>query len=52
MSLISVENGDLWREWIAHLMRLEGRERSTPQIRTKALLAALAGRPVPPLEHN
>ena len=47
MPLITVKNGDLYRAWIAYLCRVEGRENSTPQIRTEAFFASERAQPVP-----
>lgn len=47
MPLVKVKNGDLYRAWIAYLCRIEGREHSTPQIRTRAFFASEAIRPIP-----
>jgi hypothetical protein len=44
---IKVKNGDLYRAWIAYLCCIEGKENSTPQIRTQAFVASQRAQPIP-----
>lgn len=45
MALVTVKNPDLYRSWIAKLMKETGSEHSTPYIRTDAFFRSQRGEP-------
>lgn len=45
--LVKVKNPELYRAWIAYLVKLKGTSASTPEIRTSAFFNSQQGMTVP-----